>query len=64
MIFTNISVSEKTDTAEKTAVAEVLPTAETVYDDEEIIAVIAAAIAMAESQNAGAKFKVVSFRRK
>ena len=31
--------------------------------DEEIIAVIAAAIAMAESENSGLKFKVVSFRR-
>ena len=32
-------------------------------DDKEIIAVIAAAIAMAESDNSGMKFKVVSFRR-
>ena len=32
-------------------------------DDGEIIAVIAAAIAMAESENSGMKFKVVSFRR-
>lgn len=32
-------------------------------DDGEIIAVIAAAIAMAESENHGAQFKVVSFRR-
>ena len=31
--------------------------------DEEIIAVIAAAIAVAESENANLKFKVVSFRR-
>ena len=31
--------------------------------DEEIIAVIAAAIAMAESENNGLKFRVVSFRR-
>ena len=31
--------------------------------DEEIVAVIAAAIAMAESENSGLKFKVVSFRR-
>lgn len=31
--------------------------------DEEIIAVIAAAIAMAESENSGLKFRVVSFRR-
>ena len=32
--------------------------------DEEIVAVIAAAIAMAESENSGMKFKVVSFKRK
>ena len=33
-------------------------------EDSEIIAVIAAAIAMAESESSGRKFKVVSFRRK
>ncbi len=33
-------------------------------DDSEIIAVIAAAIAAAESESNGIKFKVVSFRRK
>ena len=33
-------------------------------DDSEIVAVIAAAIAAAESENADAKFRVVSFRRK
>ncbi len=32
--------------------------------DEEIVAVIAAAIAMAESESDGLKFRVVSFRRK
>lgn len=32
-------------------------------DNEEVVAVIAAAIAAAESQNEGAKFRVVSFRR-
>ena len=32
--------------------------------DDEIVAVIAAAIAMAESESSDAKFKVVSFRRK
>ena len=35
-----------------------------VDDDSEIIAVIAAAIATAEAEGHGAKFKVVSFRRK
>ena len=33
-------------------------------EDEEIIAVIAAAIAAAESECLGAKFRVVSFKRK
>ena len=33
-------------------------------NDDEIIAVIAAAIATAESESNGAKFRVVSFRRK
>ena len=33
-------------------------------DEDEIIAVIAAAIAAAESEAGGVKFKVVSFRRK
>lgn len=32
-------------------------------DDGEIIAIIAAAIAMAESDNSGMKFRVVSFKR-
>lgn len=32
--------------------------------DEEIVAVIAAAIAMAESEASGMKFRVVSFKRK
>ena len=32
--------------------------------DEEIVAVIAAAIAMAESESNGMKFRVVSFRRR
>ena len=33
-------------------------------DDSEIVAVIAAAIAMAESENSDMKFRVVSFKRK
>ena len=36
---------------------------EPVKNDDEIIAVIAAAIAMAESENSGMKFRVVSFKR-
>ena len=34
------------------------------HEDEELIAVLAAAIAMAESECLGAKFRVVSFKRK
>lgn len=37
---------------------------ETASSDDEIIAVIAAAIAMAESECSDTKFKVVSFKRK
>ena len=44
-------------------VEETTATVEYVSSDEEIIAVIAAAVAMAESENSGAKFKVVSFKR-
>ena len=33
-------------------------------NDDEIVAVIAAAIAAAEAENSGLKFRVVSFRRK
>ena len=54
--------------ADKTKVSQVLTPVENTddprkADDSEIIAVIAAAIAMAESEGSGAKFKVVSFRR-
>ena len=42
----------------------VAPATPAVSSNDEIVAVIAAAIAMAESDNTGAKFKVVSFRRK
>lgn len=42
-----------------------LPTSNVNTDDKEIVAVIAAAIAMAESEfGNGLKFRVVSFRRK
>lgn len=43
---------------------EPAPIAVPATDDDEIVAVIAAAIAAAESENAGLKFRVVSFRRK
>ena len=43
------------------AAQEIIPEAK---NDSEIIAVIAAAIAASESESNGAKFRVVSFRRK
>ena len=54
------AASQVVETPAKEVVAEVAP----VSDDGEIIAAIAAAIAMAESESSGIKFKVVSFRRK
>ena len=55
------NVSRTADSAsEAEAILPVIQAAE----DSEIIAVIAAAIAMAESESCGRKFKVVSFRRK
>ena len=52
----------------KVSVAPVIITPEKTVDvkkedDKEIVAVIAAAIAMAESDNSGMKFRVVSFKR-
>lgn len=46
------------------AAAPVISAAPVQNDEEELIAVLAAAIAMAESESAGAKFRVVSFKRK
>ena len=43
--------------------ADVTPSTVAANDDSEIIAVIAAAIAMAESESQGLKFRVVSFRK-
>ncbi len=49
-------------------ISPVTPVQETVTptpsEDNEIVAVIAAAIAMAESESNGTKFRVVSFKRK
>ena len=58
--------SKKTVKATKTVAEPVVEAAPVVVaDDSEIIAVIAAAIAAAESESvSGAKFRVVSFRRK
>lgn len=53
--------------AKATETASVVPVQETVIaqpSDTEIIAVLAAAVAMAESESGGVKFNVVSFKRK
>ena len=43
---------------------EAAPVTVSKTNDEEIVAVIAAAIAMAESESDGIKFRVVSFKRR
>ena len=55
---------KKNNKAEAAPVAEVVETRSKSATDSELVAVIAAAIAMAEAENSGLKFKVVSFRRK
>ena len=57
---------DKKKESEKAEVSVVVPQplAPKTNDSDEIIAAIAAAIAMAESESSGIKFKVVSFRRK
>ena len=60
--FTGVSDKPKAK-IEEAPVVEAAPV-QIVSQDEEIVAVIAAAIAMAESESSGLKFKVVSFKRK
>jgi sodium pump decarboxylase gamma subunit len=60
-VFKNISERKQKKAVESTPIPE--PVAVDTTADEEIVAVIAAAIAMAESESDGIKFKVVSFRR-
>ena len=62
IVFHDLPEKKAAPAPAATAVAE---EAEVVAnDDSEIVAVIAAAIAMAESESSGVKFKVVSFKRK
>ena len=56
--------AKKGEKPEKEAVPTLQATVPSANQNDEIVAVIAAAIAMAESENSGLKFKVVSFRRK
>ena len=62
MVFTNVNTNPKPAVIKEEPVAA----PSTVYTaDAEIVAVIAAAIAMAESESdSGMKFRVVSFKRK
>lgn len=62
LVFHDLPAKKATEVpAEK---SEPAPVVASVSGDDEIVAVIAAAIAAAESENAGLKFRVVSFRRK
>ena len=63
MVFTNFKEKEKAPKEIQEPVQAVTPTHAT--SENEIVAVIAAAIAMAESESGdGLKFRVVSFRKK
>lgn len=62
-VFARIQAKESQD-AKVNETVTAAPVYEPQSDDGEIVAVIAAAIAMAESEGSGAKFKVVSFKRK
>lgn len=65
LVFQEVSAKRTSKIVPDTTVREeVVKPVAYVDNDEEIIAVIAAAIAMAESESFGAKFRVVSFRRK
>ena len=64
-IFFHDLPEKKAKAAVETVSEEVAaPVATETFDESEIIAVIAAAIAMAESESTDTKFRVVSFKRK
>ena len=65
VVFHDIPEKKKNKKVDNTPVAVITeaPVTDTASGDE-IIAVIAAAIAAAESENCGVKYRVVSFRRK
>ena len=63
LVFTKINVKEKKETPAQAPAAA--PMTQPTASDDEIVAVIAAAIAMAQSEHGDdVKFRVVSFRRK
>ena len=66
IIFHDVHTKRKSEASIQKSV-EAAPTeaaAPVIGTDSEIVAVIAAAIAAAESESSGLKFKVVSFKRK
>ena len=64
IVFHDIPEKRKNKAVIAEEVTETLPEFKAVSStDEEIVAVIAAAIAMAESESSGMKFRVVSFKR-
>ncbi|MBP3591026.1 MAG: OadG family protein [Clostridia bacterium] len=67
IFFYDLPAKKKTENEAPEAPAPAAPAVAPIpaaNEDEELIAVLAAAIAMAESECIGAKFRVVSFRRK
>ncbi len=62
-LFSSIEKNKSSKNTENDVSAAPAP-APAQIQDTELVAVIAAAIAAAESENNGAKFRVVSFRRK
>ena len=67
ILFYDLPAKKKTENEAPEAPAPAAPAVAPIpaaNEDEELIAVLAAAIAMAESECIGAKFRVVSFRRK
>ncbi len=62
--FQNLGKGKKDRKTEAEVVQPVNVAAPSASADTEIVAVIAAAIAMAESESSDTKFRVVSFRRK
>jgi len=64
LVLFKLGLSRKSASNAKTEAPLPEPVVVPQADDGEIIAVIAAAIAMAESESSGLKFRVVSFKRK
>jgi sodium pump decarboxylase gamma subunit len=64
VFFHDLPARKKAASVEEKAPVAAAPATQVRSNDDEIIAVIAAAIAMAESESSDVKFRVVSFRRK